>query len=92
MPKYNEIGLIANNSNFQSTSDRTKVISLSLFDASHIIELANNLNGEEALENVSLLLIDSSDEQAKGMALESLLKFYANVRLLTKSLNHFIKL
>lgn len=67
-------------------------ISLSLFDASNIIELANNLNGEEALENVSLSLIDSSDEQAKGLALESLLKFYANARLLTKSLNHFIKL
>lgn len=91
MPKYNEIGAIANNSNYQSTSNRTKAISLSLFDASNIIDLANDLHGEEAIEDVSLMLSDINDEQMRGIALESILKFYANARILTKAINNALK-
>ena len=91
MPKTNEIREVANNSTYKSTSNRTKAISLSVFDASNIVCLANDLHGEEALENISLMLFDSSDEQMRGLALESILKFYASVRLLTKSINEAIK-
>ena len=91
MPKFDEIRANANNSTIPSTSNRTKAISLSVFDASNIVCLANDLHGEEALENVSLLLFDTSDEQMRGIALESILKFYASVRLLTKSINEAIK-
>lgn len=91
MPKYNEIREVANNSTYQSTFNRATTISLSVFDASNIVCLANDLHGEEALENISLMLFDSSDEQMRGLALESILKFYASVRLLTKSINEAIK-
>lgn len=92
MPNFNEIGAIANNSNYQSTSNRTKAISLSVLDASNIVDLANDLQGEEALEDLSLMLFDTSDEQMRGMALESILKFYASVRILTKAINRTLKL
>lgn len=92
MPKYNEIREVANNSTYQSTSSRTKAISLSVSDANNILNLANDLNGEEALEDVSLMLFDLEDETMRGMALESILKFYANVRLLTKAINRSIKI
>lgn len=74
------------------TSHRTKAISLSVFDASNIIDLANDLHGEEALEDVSLMLSDFTDEQMRGIALESLMKFYANVRILTKAINNALKI
>ena len=92
MPKYNEIREVANNSTYESTFNRTKAISLSALDAANLINLANDLNGEEALEDVSLMLFDLQDETMRGMALESLLKFYANVRLLTKAINKSIKI
>lgn len=92
MPNFNEIGAIANNSNYQSTSNRTKAISLSVFDASNIVDLANDLHGEEAIEDVTLLLSDATDEQLRGLALESMLKFYANVRILTKAINKALKI
>ena len=75
-----------------STSNRTKAISLSVLDASNIVDLANDLQGEEALEDLSLMLFDTTDEQMRGMALESILKFYANVRTLTKTINRTLKL
>ena len=90
MPKYNEIRANANNSNIPSTSNRTKAISMSVYDASYIVDLANDLHGEEALEDISLMLFDTTDEQMRGIALESILKFYANVRVLTKAINRVI--
>ena len=92
MPRTNEIREIANNSNYQSTSNRTKAISLSVYDAANIIDLANDLQGEEALEDISLMLFDLEDENMRGMALESILKFYANVRILTKAIHRSIKI
>lgn len=92
MPNFDEIRANANNSNIQSTSNRTKAISLSVLDASNIVDLANDLQGEEALEDLSLMLFDTTDEQMRGMALESILKFYANVRTLTKTINRTLKL
>ena len=92
MPRTNEIREIANNSNYQSTSNRTKAISLSVYDAANIIDLANDLHGEEALEDISLMLFDLEDENMRGMALESILKFYANVRILTKAIHRSIKI
>ena len=92
MPKFNEIREVANNSTYKSTSNRTKAISLSVSEASNIIDLANGLKGEEALEDISLMLFDTSDEQMRGMALESVLKFYANARVLTKVINRTLKL
>ena len=92
MPRTNEIREIANNSNYQSTSNRTKAISLSVYDAANIIDLANDLHGEEALEDVSLMLFDLEDENMRGMALESILKFYVNVRILTKAIHRSIKI
>lgn len=79
-------------SNTLSTSHRTKAISLSVYDVSNIVDLANDLHAEEALEDVSLMLFDTSDEQMRGMALESILKFYASVRILTKTINRTLKL
>ena len=79
-------------SNTFSTSNRTKAISLSVYDAANIIDLANNLQGEEALEDISLMLFDLEDENMRGMALESILKFYANVRILTKAIHRSIKI
>lgn len=79
-------------SNTLSTSNRTKAIYLSFLDASNIVDLANDLQGEEALEDLSLMLFDTEDEQMRGMALESILKFYANVRTLTKTINRTLKL
>lgn len=75
-----------------STSNRTKAISLSVFDAANIVDLANDLQGEEAIEDVTLLLSDATDEQLRGLALESMLKFYANVRILTKAINKALKI
>ena len=92
MPKTNEIRANVNNSSIQSTSNRTKAISLSVYDALNIVNLANELDGEEALEDISLMLFDLSDEQMRGMALESILKFYASVRILTKAINRTLKL
>ena len=92
MPNFDEIRKNVNNSNIPSTSNRTKAISLSVSEASNIIDLANDLKGEEALEDISLMLFDTSDEQMRGMALESILKFYANARVLTKVINKTIKL
>ena len=91
MPRINEIREVANNSTYKSTSNRTKAISLSVYDASNIVDLANDLHGEEALEDISLMLFDTSDEQMRGIALESILKFYANVRVLTKAINRTIQ-
>lgn len=79
-------------SNTLSTSNRTKAISLSVYDALNIVSLANELDGEEALEDISLMLFDLSDEQMRGIALESILKFYGNVRTLTKAINRALKL
>lgn len=79
-------------SNTLSTSNRTKAISLSVYDALNIVNLANDLDGEEALEDISLMLFDLSDEQMRGIALESILKFYGNVRILTKTINRALKL
>ena len=92
MPNFDEIREVANNSTYQSTSGRTTAIALSVSDANNILTLANDLNGEEALEDVSLMLFDLNDEAMRGMALESILKFYANVRLLTKAINRIIKI
>ena len=92
MPKYNEIREVVNNSTYESTFNRTKAISLSVYDASNIIDLANDLKAEEALEDISLMLLNTNDEQMKGMALESLLKFYANVRVLTRAIKNSIKI
>ena len=92
MPRTNEIREVANNSTYESTFNRTKAISLSVYDASNIIDLANDLKAEEALEDISLMLLNTNDEQMKGMALESLLKFYANVRVLTRAIKNSIKI
>ena len=87
MPKYNEIGLIANNSNHQSTSNHTKVITLSLFDAANILDLANNLQGETAIEEYGLMISDPSDEQLRCLCSDAILKFYSNVRTLVHMIN-----
>lgn len=71
---------------------QTKTITLSLFDAANIKGMANSLCGEDALEDLSVMLHDAEDEQLRGMAVESILKFYANARTLTRVINDCIKI
>jgi len=92
MPTNNEIRAIANNSTYPSTSSRTKTITIQTIDASNIIDLANNLRGEDALEDLSILLSDPDDEQLKAITLESILRFYGNARVLTRVINDCIRI
>ena len=65
----------------------TKTITISTFYAATIKDMANNLKGEEALENLAIMLNDTADEHMRGMAVESVLKFYANARVLAGYIN-----
>ena len=71
---------------------QTKTVTISLFDAATIKDIANSLKGEDALEDLSIMLHDPEDEQLRGIALESVLKFYANARTLTRVINDHIKI
>jgi len=78
-------------SNALSTPYRAKTISLPELEFFNIVDLVNDLQGESALEDFALFLGDTSDEQLRGMAAESLLKFYANTRTVTALINRLLK-
>lgn len=63
------------------------VVTVALFDAKYIIDFANELGGEQAIEDCVYLCDTSEDDIAKGCALQSLTTFYANVRNLVRMLN-----
>ena len=86
MPNFNGIREVANNSNYNSTLNRAKTISVSKLEAINILDLVNDLGGETAIEEFSIFLGDTSDEQLRGMAAESILRFYANTRILASLL------
>lgn len=71
---------------------QTKTITISTYFASTIKDIANNLGGEQALENLAVMLNDTADEHMRGMAVESVLKFYANARILAGIINDCIKI
>lgn len=58
-------------------------ITIDRFTANTIFYLADSLGGEQALEDFASILHEVEDEQSRGIASESLLKFYANARSLT---------
>lgn len=66
---------------------QSKTITLSVLDASNILDLASCLQGEQALEDYGVMLSDPSDEQLRGLSNESVLRFYSNVRTLVHMLN-----
>ena len=69
-----------------------KSVTLSAYDAANILHLTNDLQAEDALEDISCMLLDPSDEQMRGIALESVLKLYASIRTLTRVVNSSIKI
>ena len=62
-------------------------LSISAYDAENIVDLADCLQGEQALEDYGTMLSDPSDEQLRGLSNESILRFYANVRTLVQLIN-----
>lgn len=92
MPRTNEIRAIANNSNYQSTPNRAKTISLSAFEAGTILDYAHDLHAEQALEDAAFIFNTIGEEDMKGEAARSLLKFYANVRCLVREIESAIKI
>lgn len=66
-------------------------ITISAFDASTIIGLANSLNEDTAMEEYGLFLTDTSDEQQQGFASKQILMFFANVKVLVRELNTILQ-
>lgn len=66
---------------------KTNTITITAYDAANILDLANNLKGEAAMEEYGIMLSDPSDEQLRGLSHEALLRFYANVRTLVRMIN-----
>lgn len=91
MPTNNEIRAIANNSTYPSTSSHDTAITLSRYDAQSILDLAQDLHAEQALEDAAFIFNTIGEEDMKGEAARSLLKFYANVRVLVTCLNNKLK-
>lgn len=64
-----------------------ETLSISAYDAANIVDLAECLEGEKAIEDYGTMLGSPSDEQLRGLSNESILRFYANVRSLVHLIN-----
>lgn len=68
----------------------TKTITIPAIIAANIVDMANDLRGETALEDYGIMISDPSDEQLRGISHESLLRFYVNAKTLTRYINREI--
>ena len=75
-----------NNTTITSATGSEETVSVSKSIIKDLLDLSSNLKGEEAVEEI-IRFIDYPNDSESGMyALRNLVRFYSNVRFLTKTI------
>ena len=60
---------------------------IAISDIRELIEIADSLKGEEAVEEIIRFIDFPNDENASNDALQAVVRFYSNVRYLVSQMN-----